>query len=255
MYAYTADSPENAKANVMVYAGRMFGGDLKWTFNNAVDDASSDVNAALKAMLTGYTTQLVSVQGEGEINGGSGGGSSNACIKEYVEATKVNTDNAFTIAGSSTTNGGTQQYNGTSLASGLKMDSKGSIRFTTITDEAVLMVGVVSKSSGGSLKVNDTEAITAIGTTFVEKFFTLGNTGEYTITKGTNENYVYYVVVKENCQTATANHLENKKEIQLVSYYNVLGLPVTESTQGLIIVKTVYIDGTSSSGKVYKLNK
>ncbi|MEL1253959.1 T9SS type A sorting domain-containing protein [Flavobacterium sp. DGU38] len=64
MYSYTADSPADAKTNTMTYAGRIEGGDLKWTFNNAVDDALSDVNTALKTALTNYTTKLVSVQGE-----------------------------------------------------------------------------------------------------------------------------------------------------------------------------------------------
>ncbi|KFF19356.1 pectate lyase family protein [Flavobacterium hydatis] len=64
MYPYTPDSPEVAKTNVMQYAGRITGGDFKWTFNNAVDDAESLVNAPLKAALVAYRTSLVAVQGE-----------------------------------------------------------------------------------------------------------------------------------------------------------------------------------------------
>lgn len=64
MYSYTADSPADAKTNTMTYAGRIEGGDLKWTFNNAVDDTSSDVNTALKTALADYTAKMVSVQGE-----------------------------------------------------------------------------------------------------------------------------------------------------------------------------------------------
>jgi pectate lyase len=58
------DEPEVAKTKLMTYAGRVEGGDLKWTFNNAVDDASYDVHTGLKAALTNYTTALVAVQGE-----------------------------------------------------------------------------------------------------------------------------------------------------------------------------------------------
>ena len=54
MYSYTADSPEQAVANVRAYAGRLQGGDFKWTFDNSVDDASSDVNQALKDALMAY---------------------------------------------------------------------------------------------------------------------------------------------------------------------------------------------------------
>lgn len=57
------ESPEVAKDNVLQYAGRMNGGDFSWTFNNAVDDTSSDVNIPLKNAITNYTTTLVSIQG------------------------------------------------------------------------------------------------------------------------------------------------------------------------------------------------
>lgn len=62
MYSYTPDSPETARTNVMQYAGRVSGGDLQWTFNNAVDDTADAVNTALKSALTNYQTNLVYVQ-------------------------------------------------------------------------------------------------------------------------------------------------------------------------------------------------
>lgn len=64
IYQYTPDDPETAKANVTEFAGRVDGGDFKWSFNNAVDDISYDVNNALKSALKAYKTKLVSVQGE-----------------------------------------------------------------------------------------------------------------------------------------------------------------------------------------------
>lgn len=54
MYSYTADSPEQAVVNVRAYAGRVQGGDFKWTFDNSVDDASSEVNQELKDALMAY---------------------------------------------------------------------------------------------------------------------------------------------------------------------------------------------------------
>ena len=63
MYSYTPDSPDDAKTNVMQYAGRVSGGDLKWTFNNTVDDTADAVNTGLKAALIGYQTSLVAIQG------------------------------------------------------------------------------------------------------------------------------------------------------------------------------------------------
>lgn len=58
------DEPSLAKDKVIQYSGRVSGGDLKWVFNNTVDDASSAVNTALKNALTNYVTQLAFVQGE-----------------------------------------------------------------------------------------------------------------------------------------------------------------------------------------------
>mgnify|MGYP003575991345 FL=1 len=59
------DQPATAKTKVTQYAGRISGGDLKWTFDNSVDDTSSLVITALKSALTNYTGTLVAVQGEG----------------------------------------------------------------------------------------------------------------------------------------------------------------------------------------------
>jgi pectate lyase len=58
------DAPDVAKTKTMQYAGRTNGGDIKWTFNNSVDDAAYLVNTPLKALITNYTTKMVSVQGE-----------------------------------------------------------------------------------------------------------------------------------------------------------------------------------------------
>ncbi|MDQ6528386.1 T9SS type A sorting domain-containing protein [Flavobacterium sp. LHD-85] len=67
----TIDTPAAAKTKTTQYAGRISGGDLKWTFNNATDDTSSLVITALKTALTNYTGTLVSVQGEGNPPSGS----------------------------------------------------------------------------------------------------------------------------------------------------------------------------------------
>lgn len=58
------DAPSLAKTKVMQYAGRVSGGDLKWTFNNAVDDKSSLVITALKSALSNYTSNMIAIQGE-----------------------------------------------------------------------------------------------------------------------------------------------------------------------------------------------
>jgi pectate lyase len=58
------DEPTVAKDKVMLYSGRVMGGDIAFTFNNAVDDPSYALNTALAAVLNSYTTGLIFVQGE-----------------------------------------------------------------------------------------------------------------------------------------------------------------------------------------------
>ncbi len=61
MYKYTPDSPEEAKSKVTANAGRVDGGDFKWTFDNAVDDESYAVNNALKSALMSYDDKIIAV--------------------------------------------------------------------------------------------------------------------------------------------------------------------------------------------------
>ena len=65
MYSYTPDAPEAAKTKVVALAGRIGGGDFKWTFDNAVDDSDAGLNAPLKAALVAYKSGIVHIQGEG----------------------------------------------------------------------------------------------------------------------------------------------------------------------------------------------
>lgn len=64
IYSLVPDSPVAARDKLTQYSGRVSGGDINWTFNNAVDDISSDVNTGLMALLQGYTSSMVFVQGE-----------------------------------------------------------------------------------------------------------------------------------------------------------------------------------------------
>ena len=64
MYEYKADSPEEAKNKVEKYAGRLNGGDFKWTFDDSKDDESDKLNAELKNALESYESNLLSVGGD-----------------------------------------------------------------------------------------------------------------------------------------------------------------------------------------------
>ena len=65
------ENPLTARDNVILHSGRVSGGDLIWSFNNSVDDISSSVNTALSAALTGYSTNMVFVQGDAPVIVGS----------------------------------------------------------------------------------------------------------------------------------------------------------------------------------------
>lgn len=68
MYVSNPDSPDDAKANVTAYAGRINGGDFKWTFNNAVDDDDHEVNLPLKTAILNYQSALAAIQGEAGVS-------------------------------------------------------------------------------------------------------------------------------------------------------------------------------------------
>ena len=57
------DNPADVPSIVKSEAGRLAGGDFKWTFDNSVDDTSYSLNSALKTALNNYKTSLVSVGG------------------------------------------------------------------------------------------------------------------------------------------------------------------------------------------------
>ncbi|MCM1438287.1 MAG: Ig-like domain-containing protein [Roseburia sp.] len=61
MYSYSVDTPEQAKEKVMRYAGRVDGGDVKWEFDNATEDANYAVIPELKALLTAYDDKILKI--------------------------------------------------------------------------------------------------------------------------------------------------------------------------------------------------
>lgn len=66
MYKYTAEEPAAAKASVTKFAGRINGGDFKWTFSTA-DDEKYEVDQALKNALVAYKGTVKSIQGQGNM--------------------------------------------------------------------------------------------------------------------------------------------------------------------------------------------
>lgn len=62
MYQSNPDAVADVPEIVCSYAGRIDGGDFKWSFNNDVDDEDHAVNASLKEAITAYKSQFVGYQ-------------------------------------------------------------------------------------------------------------------------------------------------------------------------------------------------
>lgn len=161
MYSYTAEDPESAKSSVTAYAGRINGGDFKWTFDNSNDDASHSVNTKLKAALVSYASTLKTIQGEGEFtaeisssSSGQASSSSQAASSSSVETSSSSVSSSsetsllpikndithnftkegksssyFLIAGNLAKDKGSIEANGEELSQCLKIESATSISF------------------------------------------------------------------------------------------------------------------------------
>jgi hypothetical protein len=195
MYAYTADSPEQARDRVMQYAGRINGGDFKWTFNNAVDDSSYDVITGLKNALMSYKTKLVSIQGDGANqggggDGGDGGGGEPADGAIHNFTLQGTTSTFFNITGALSTTKGTVNYAGLTLTQCLKLESATLVSFN-ITEASILTL-VLNQDFNGKVKINGTDRTATAGIITLEI-----PAGSYQIAKADVANLFYISVVKK----------------------------------------------------------
>ena len=247
IYAYTADSPEAARDKVVQYAGRVNGGDLKWTFDNSVDDASDAVNAGLKAALEAYKTSIVSIQGDSIAdsgsdngdNGNSGGDATRDMVHNFTLSGTTST--FYTITGNLSTSKGTVEYAGLTLTQCLKMESATNISFTTTQD--ALLTLVFNSDFTGKIKINEItyNAKAGIDTLTIPA-------GSYQITKGDVANLYYMSVVYPNSDNTgdTGNTGDNTTGIvntsaaALAMYPNPVTSKLTISTDSRIDKIKVY---------------
>lgn len=144
-------------------AGRMSHGDFKWTFNNAADDASYDVNTALKSALQNYKPELIGVFGE-EVSGGGdtpdnpgpdtpdnpGSVVEGAVICNFMN--KAPSSDMFTVNGNYSNSKGTATFGGKTYDVCLKIESSTSIKFTA--GKKMKMTLVFGDTETGSIKIN-----------------------------------------------------------------------------------------------------
>ena len=201
MYNYTPVAANDVPAVVTGFygAGRMNHGDLQWTFNNATDDTSDDINDALKAAVMGYHTTLIGIMGEEEETSGGGeqGGGDEPAPEGAILASFDGSPSSsmFTVGGSY--GDGKITYNSIGYKKGVKLDSKGSITFTPASNYLMTLVLATAKD-GRDVKINN-ETTTVSGTENSEgKYYELQPIAitkgtQYVLTKGSKESIVMLI--------------------------------------------------------------
>lgn len=241
MYQYTADTPEQAKEKVMQYAGRVNGGDLKWTFNNAVDDASYAVNTGLKSALTNYSTSLVAVQGESSSSGSSQTLTVTGDVNQTVTSGNAISNIVFTWGGEAT------DASVTGLpASGIDYIKDAAAKTITISGTPTATVSYTVTTSGQSgtpVSISGTITVTSGSSSsgaMIHNFTTDGKTSSfYSITGNLSTSY----------GTVTYQGLTLTQCLKMESSTNIGFTTTSEATLTLVFnpdyTGTVKIDGTT----------
>jgi len=242
MYSYQADEPEAAKNKVMQYAGRINGGDLKWTFNNAVDDYSYDIISGLKNAIVNYTSKLVScfdgVTTDSSYNNNNNNNNNSTpndsiIIHNFTISGKTST--FFNIQGNLSDSKGTVVYEGQTLTWCLKIESTTSISFA-IPQNAVLTL-VFNNDFNGRIKINGTNYTANNGILTIDL-----STGNYQITKTDVANLFYIKLILRNNQVPT--------EIPLIIADENIQIYPVPADNFVVINSNLKIDGV----KIYSIN-
>ena len=199
------EDPTSAKDTVQNYAGRVNGGDFKWTFTEE-DDTSYAIDTELKSKVTNYSnTDLILSTSSNSGSSGSGNTSSdnteetNTTTSEetsttglfYVaNKTVVSSGATFTYTGSLKTKSiPTYTYGSLELSQALKLDSAGSVTFTLVEKTTVSVV-LCGKSAGATVYVGDN----LIALTATPKLYTFElEAGTYTIKRESTESWLYLI--------------------------------------------------------------
>jgi len=172
-YTYTADSPQAAKDNVTTYAGRYWGGDFSFTFNNATDDSKSDdPMPELLSKLNAYTSGLVGIQDEGAEGSGGNPDPGEEPNTEPIEgqvtcsfgmttssgSSVYAKNSAFTLTGANGTKpSGGKIIDGVSYDVALKLESSTVITFTI---SAEMILKLYTDTASKKVNINDTNVTT-----------------------------------------------------------------------------------------------
>lgn len=224
------ETPATAKTKTTQYAGRVSGGDLKWTFNNATDDTSSLVITALKSALTNYTGTLVAVQGEGNPPAGTQTLTSTTNNNQTVVSGTAIASIVFTWGGDATDATVTGL-----LASGLSFVKNTTAKTITITGTPTANVSysiATTGTSGSPATGSGTITVTPAGT---QTLTSTGNNSQ-TVSSGTAIASIVFTW-GGNATDATVTGLPAS------------GLSFVKNTTG----KTITITGTPTANVSYSV--
>lgn len=224
------DDPQDVPSIVTKYAGRMNGGDFDWAFQES-DDTNYSVDTALKAKVVNYKSSVLAIGGYKGVDvepsttekatesttkaTESTTESTTKATESTTEATteapttapaettakvhNFSTDGTssdfYMISGKLSSNKGTVSYNGLSLDTCLKIESKTKITFTT-TDKAELVL-VFNQKNSSDIKVDGTVYTLTDGILSLEI-----EAGSHEITKESTGN-LYYMSVSQQSETPT----------------------------------------------------
>lgn len=213
------DDPQDVPSIVTKYAGRMNGGDFDWTFQES-DDTNYSVDTALKAKVVNYKSSVLAIGGyKGvDVEPSTTEKATESTTKATESTTEATTEapttapaettakvhnfstdgtssDFYTISGKLSSNKGTVSYNGLSLDTCLKIESKTKITFTT-TDKAELVL-VFNQKNSSDIKVDGTVYTLTDGILSLEI-----EAGSHEITKESTGN-LYYMSVSQQSETPT----------------------------------------------------
>lgn len=226
MYSYTPHAAADVPAVVTgeYGAGRIGHGDFDWKFDNAVDDASYDVNVPLKNAITNYKGELVGFfdkdaldgadgNGTGGGDGGDGGDSGDGggavtppsnydCF--FTHSGKWS-NSFYTVNGSTSNSKGSVTYGGTTYTDCLKIESSTNISFTIAEPKTLTLV--FDEGKVPDIKIND---ITVNGTTSNVITYELP-AGTHAITKAGTRN-LFFMTMTPDASTGIEDSIYGDNE-------------------------------------------
>lgn len=166
--------PDQAKSDVMLYAGR-HNPDFAYQFTNSTDDANYSVNSELKALVVGYTSGLTATQGTSASSSETPttpddpetpetpdtpatpaeGVAASLTFDSNADLNAVSAGTTFTVNGS-----GMDFYPSTGKVKVLKVQSSSTISFTTpgtTADKYSMVIGYFNVNAASELEVKSGE--------------------------------------------------------------------------------------------------